>query len=235
MSTAKNIEKDAALERRFQPVQVGEPSAEDAVEILKGLRDKYEAHHRIKIPDEAIEAAVKLSVRYVTGRYLPDKAIDVIDEACSRVRLSTLTAPRTSSSLRTRSQPLLRRRRRLSRVRTTRTLPSCATKRNQARALEARKKEWADQQTKSHGAVTEDDIAAVISGWTGVPVAQLTEDEGQRLLHLEDTLHKRVIGQSEAVTAVSRPSAAAVSACVTRSARSVRSCSSVLPASARPS
>ena len=201
----KNIEKDAALERRFQPVQVGEPSAEDAVEILKGLRDKYEAHHRIKIPDEAIEAAVKLSVRYVTGRYLPDKAIDVIDEACSRVRLSALTAPPDLKQLEDEIAAVAAKKEEAVKGQDYENAAKLRDEEKSKReALEARKKEWADQQTKSHGAVTEDDIAAVISGWTGVPVAQLTEDEGQRLLHLEDTLHKRVIGQSEAVTAVSK-------------------------------
>ena len=201
----KNIEKDAALERRFQPVQVGEPSAEDAVEILKGLRDKYEAHHRIKIPDEAIEAAVKLSVRYVTGRYLPDKAIDVIDEACSRVRLSTLTAPPDLKQMEDEIAAVAAKKEEAVKGQDYENAAKLRDEEKSKReALEARKKEWADQQTKSHGAVTEDDIAAVISGWTGVPVAQLTEDEGQRLLHLEDTLHKRVIGQSEAVTAVSK-------------------------------
>ena len=201
----KNIEKDAALERRFQPVQVGEPSAEDAVEILKGLRDKYEAHHRIKIPDEAIEAAVKLSVRYVTGRYLPDKAIDVIDEACSRVRLSTLTAPPDLKQMEDEIAAVAAKKEEAVKGQDYENAAMLRDEEKSKReALEARKKEWADQQTKSHGAVTEDDIAAVISGWTGVPVAQLTEDEGQRLLHLEDTLHKRVIGQSEAVTAVSK-------------------------------
>lgn len=201
----KNIEKDAALERRFQPVQINEPSAEDAVEILKGLRDKYEAHHRIKIPDEAIEAAVKLSVRYVTGRYLPDKAIDVIDEACSRVRLSSLTTPPDLKQLEDEIAAVAAKKEEAVKGQDFENAAKLRDEEKSKReAMEARKKEWADQQTKSHGAVTEDDIAAVISGWTGVPVAQLTEDEGQRLLHLEDTLHQRVIGQSEAVTAVAK-------------------------------
>ena len=201
----KNIEKDAALERRFQPVQINEPSAEDAVEILKGLRDKYEAHHRIKIPDEAIEAAVKLSVRYVTGRYLPDKAIDVIDEACSRVRLSSLTTPPDLKQLEDEIAAVAAKKEEAVKGQDFENAAKLRDEEKSKReAMESRKKEWADQQTKSHGAVTEDDIAAVISGWTGVPVAQLTEDEGQRLLHLEDTLHQRVIGQSEAVTAVAK-------------------------------
>ena len=201
----KNIEKDAALERRFQPVQIDEPSPEDAVAILKGLRDRYEAHHRIKIPDEAIDAAVKMSVRYVTGRSLPDKAIDVIDEACSRVRLSTLTAPPDLKALEDEIASIAAKKEEAVK---TQDFENAAKLRDEEKAkrdaLEARKKEWSDQQTKTHGAITPDDVAAVISGWTGVPVAQMTEDEGQRLLHLEDTLHKRVIGQDEAVTAVAK-------------------------------
>ncbi len=201
----KNIEKDAALERRFQPVQVGEPSPEDAVEILKGLRDRYEAHHRIKIPDEAINAAVKLSVRYVTGRFLPDKAIDVIDEACSRVRLQGLTAPPDLKAMEDEITALEARKEEAVKGQdyeaAARLRDECKAKRD---AIEERKKSWSDSQTKAHSAVTEADIAAVISGWTGIPVQRLTEDEGERLLRLEETLHKRVIGQDEAVTAVSK-------------------------------
>ena len=201
----KNIEKDAALERRFQPVQIDEPSPEDAVEILKGLRDRYEAHHRIKIPDEAIEAAVKLSVRYVTGRFLPDKAIDVIDEACSRVRLSTLTAPPDLKQMEDEITAIAAKKEEAVKGQDYENAAKLRDEeKNKREALEARRKEWSEQQTKTHGAVTEDDIAAVISGWTGIPVAQMTEDEGQRLLHLEDTLHERVIGQNEAVTAVAK-------------------------------
>ena len=201
----KNIEKDAALERRFQPVQIDEPSPEDAVEILKGLRDRYEAHHRIKIPDEAIEAAVKLSVRYVTGRFLPDKAIDVIDEACSRVRLSTLTTPPDLKQMEDEITAISAKKEEAVKGQDYENAAKLRDEeKNKREALEARRKEWSEQQTKTHGAVTEDDIAAVISGWTGIPVAQMTEDEGQRLLHLEDTLHQRVIGQNEAVTAVAK-------------------------------
>lgn len=199
----KNIEKDAALERRFQPVQIGEPSPEDAIEILKGLRDRYEAHHRIKIPDEAISAAVKLSVRYVSGRFLPDKAIDVIDEACSRVRLAGLTAPPDLKAMEDEITALEARKEEAVKGQdyenAARLRDECKAKRE---AIEARKKEWADSQTKTHGEVTETDIADVIAGWTGVPVQQLTESESERLLHLEEILHKRVIGQDEAVTAV---------------------------------
>ena len=201
----KNIEKDAALERRFQPVQIDEPSPEDAVEILKGLRDRYEAHHRIKIPDEAIEAAVKLSVRYVTGRFLPDKAIDVIDEACSRVRLSTLTTPPDLKQMEDEITAITAKKEEAVKGQDYENAAKLRDEeKNKREVLEARRKEWSEQQTKTHGAVTEDDIAAVISGWTGIPVAQMTEDEGQRLLHLEDTLHQRVIGQNEAVTAVAK-------------------------------
>ncbi|MDY3617765.1 ATP-dependent Clp protease ATP-binding subunit [Agathobaculum sp.] len=201
----KHVEKDAALERRFQPVQIDEPSPEDAVEILKGLRDRYEAHHRLSIPDDAIEAAVKLSVRYVSGRQLPDKAIDVIDEACSRVRLSSLTAPPDLKEIEDEIASLAARKEEAVKGQDYETAARLRDEeKNKREALEARKKEWADSQTKAHGAVTEADIAAVISGWTGVPVSRLTEDEGERLLHLEDTLHARVVGQNEAVTAVSK-------------------------------
>ena len=201
----KHIEKDAALERRFQPVQVNEPTPEDAVSILQGLRDRYEAHHRIKIPDEAIEAAVKLSVRYVSGRQLPDKAIDVIDEACSRVRLSALTAPPDLKELEDEIASITARKEEAVKGQDYETAARLRDEEKQKHdALEARKQEWTDNQTKSHGSVTEADIAAVIAGWTGIPVSRLTEDEGERLLHLEDTLHERVIGQNEAVTAVSK-------------------------------
>ncbi|MDO4271211.1 MAG: ATP-dependent Clp protease ATP-binding subunit [Eubacteriales bacterium] len=201
----KNIEKDAALERRFQPVQIEEPSPEDAVQILRGLRDRYEAHHRIKIPDEAIEAAVKLSVRYVTGRFLPDKAIDAVDEACSRVRLSTLTAPPDMKAMEDEIAALSAKKEEAVKGQDYETAARLRDEEKQKRdALEARKKEWSDSQTKAHGEVTEADIAAVIAGWTGVPVSRLTEDEGERLLRLEDTLHQRVIGQNEAVTAVAK-------------------------------
>lgn len=201
----KNIEKDAALERRFQPVQIGEPTPEDTIAILKGLRDRYEAHHRIQIPDEAIAAAVKMSVRYVSDRYLPDKAIDVIDEACSRVRLSTLTAPPDLKAMEEEIAAIAARKAEAVNGQDFETAAKLRDEEKAKRdAMEARKTEWANSQTKAHSAVTEADIAAVISGWTGVPVQRLTEDESERLLHLEDTLHQRVIGQDEAVTAVAK-------------------------------
>lgn len=201
----KNIEKDAALERRFQPVMVNEPSAEDAVSILKGLRDRYEAHHGIKIPDDAIEAAVKLSVRYISGRYLPDKAIDLIDEACSKVKLSSLTAP---SDLKELEEEIEKVRAQKEEAINTQDFEAAAmlrdTEKQKTEALEARKQAWSDAQTKSRGTLTEQDIADVIASWTGIPAAKLTEDESQRLLRLSDILHERVIGQDEAVTAVSK-------------------------------
>lgn len=201
----KNIEKDAALERRFQPVMVNEPSADDAVSILKGLRDRYEAHHGIKIPDDAIEAAVKLSVRYISGRYLPDKAIDLIDEACSKVKLSSLTAP---SDLKALEEEIDKVRAQKEEAINTQDFEAAArlrdTEKQKTEQLEARKRAWSDAQTKSRGTLTEQDIADVIASWTGIPASKLTEDESQRLLRLSDTLHERVIGQDEAVTAVSK-------------------------------
>lgn len=201
----KNIEKDAALERRFQPVQVGEPSQEDAIEILKGLRDRYEAHHRVTISDEAIEAAVKLTVRYVSGRFLPDKAIDAIDEACSRVRLNTLTAPLDLKELEEKITALRAKKEEAVKAQDYESAAHLRDEERQAQeALDERNKAWREQQTQTRGAITEADLAAVIAGWTGIPVARMTEDEGTRLLALEDTLHERVVGQSEAVTAVAR-------------------------------
>jgi ATP-dependent Clp protease ATP-binding subunit ClpC len=201
----KHIEKDAALERRFQSVTVGEPSPEDAVKILQGLRDRYEAHHRIKITDEAIEAAVKLSVRYVSGRQLPDKAIDLIDEACSRVRMQNMTPPADLKSLEDEISALSAQKEEAVKGQ---NYEEAASLRDQESAkkkdLEARRAAWQDSQKTAHDAISEQDIAAVIAGWTGIPAERLTEDEGERLLHLEDTLHRRVIGQDEAVSAVSR-------------------------------
>ena len=158
----KNIEKDAALERRFQPVQIDEPSPEDAVAILKGLRDRYEAHHRIKIPDEAIDAAVKLSVRYVTGRFLPDKAIDVIDEACSRVRLSTLTAPPDLKQLEDEIAAIAAKKEEAVKGQDYENAAKLRDEEKAKRdALEARKKEWSDEHTRTHGAVTPDDQSLI--------------------------------------------------------------------------
>ncbi|WP_087065073.1 ATP-dependent Clp protease ATP-binding subunit [Intestinibacillus massiliensis] len=201
----KHIEKDSALERRFQPVTVGEPSPEDAVKILQGLRDRYEAHHRIKISDEAIQAAVKMSVRYVSGRQLPDKAIDLIDEAASRVRLKAMTAPPDLKDLEDELAAVSARKEEAVKAQEYEKAAKLRDKESALKGdMENRRKEWQDSQSKTHGEVTEEDIAEVIAGWTGIPAARLTEDESERLLHLEDTLHDRVIGQDAAVTAVAK-------------------------------
>ena len=201
----KNIEKDAALERRFQPVMVDEPSKEEAVEILKGLRDKYEAHHKVKISDSAIKEAVDLSVRYIADRYLPDKAIDLIDEAASRVRLRTFTEPPELQDLEKKKKDLEAEK--LSAV-NSQDFELAAKLRDEekelADSLEKKKEEWRSKAGRSKDEVTGKEIAEIVSLWTGVPTAQLTEQESERLLHMEETLHNRIIGQDEAVKAVSR-------------------------------
>lgn len=199
----KHIEKDSALERRFQPVTVNEPTPEETVLILKGLRDRYEAHHKIHISDAAIDAAVKLSVRYVSGRQLPDKAIDLVDEACSRVRMRELTPPAELKALEDEIASLTARKDEAVRAQDYEGAAKLRDEESSKKAaLDAQRKTWKD--SKSQGTVSEDDIADVIAGWTGIPASRLTEDEGQRLLALEDTLHARVIGQDEAVSAVAR-------------------------------
>ena len=201
----KHIEKDSALERRFQPVTVNEPTPEEAVQILKGLRDRYEAHHGIKISDEAIDAAVKLSVRYVSGRQLPDKAIDLVDEACSRVRMQAMTPPADLKSLEDEISALTARKDEAVRAQDYEQAAKLRDEESTKKAeAEKQRKAWEESKATARDTVSEDDIAEVIAGWTGIPAARLTEDEGQRLLHLEDTLHARVIGQDEAVSAVAR-------------------------------
>ena len=201
----KHIEKDAALERRFQPVMVGEPTQEEAVLILKGLKDRYEAHHKVQITDEAIDAAVKLSARYIADRYLPDKAIDLIDEAASRVRLRTFTAPEDLQDLEKQIKELESEK---AAAVNAQDFERAASLRDQQKELqeqvEKAKDEWAAKNERSNSVVTPEDIADIVSMWTGVPVSQLTEEESQRLLHLEETLHKRVIGQEEAVSAIAK-------------------------------
>ncbi len=201
----KHIEKDAALERRFQPVTVGEPSPEEAVTILEGLRDKYEAHHKVKITDEAIKAAVDLSYRYINDRYLPDKAIDLIDEAASRVRLTAYSAP---ESLKEIENEIKAQENELESAVNAQEFERCAEIRDKIRKLkdelETSKKEWKQKNQGFTGEVTAEDIANIVSMWTGVPVVQLTEEESERLLKLESILHDRVIGQDEAVTSVAR-------------------------------
>ncbi|MFQ9951891.1 MAG: ATP-dependent Clp protease ATP-binding subunit, partial [Clostridium sp.] len=201
----KYIEKDAALERRFQPVMVGEPSEEEAIEILRGLRDRYEAHHKVKITDEAIEAAVKLSSRYIADRYLPDKAIDLIDEAASRVRLLAYTAPEDLQELEKQLKELEQEK---AAAVNEQDFEHAAKVRDEEKEvkqhLEEQKQLWEEKNAKVSGEVTPDDIAHVVSSWTGVPVVQLTEEESERLLKMEDILHKRIVGQDEAVSSVAR-------------------------------
>lgn len=200
----KYIEKDAALERRFQPVMVGEPSEEEAIQILKGLRDRYEAHHKVKITDEAIDAAVKLSSRYIADRYLPDKAIDLIDESASRVRLQSMTMPNDVKSIEDKIKELDKEKE--SAV-ASQDFERAAKLRDEQKSMEEKlsteKEKWQDN-TKQGGEVTAEDIAKIVSDWTGVPVVQLTQEESQRLLNMEEILHKRVIGQDEAVKAISK-------------------------------
>ena len=201
----KHIEKDAALERRFQPVMVDEPSQEEAIEILKGIKDKYEAHHKVKITDEAIESAVKLSTRYIGDRYLPDKAIDLNDEAASRVRLRSYTAPSDLKELEEKKKSVEAEK--LSAV-NAQEFERAAALRDEERKLDKeikdKKENWHDMAGKSHDEVTPADIADIVSSWTGVPVTQLSTEESDRLLHMEDELHRRIVGQDEAVEAVSR-------------------------------
>lgn len=201
----KNIEKDAALERRFQPVTVGEPTQEETVEILRGLRDRYEAHHRVKITDSALKAATKLGSRYITDRFLPDKAIDLMDEAASRVRLKAYTAPPDVKEL---EEKLERMRKEKESAVVNQEFEKAASLRDEEQKvqdeLERNKNNWVQRKELDQSIVTEEDIAAVVSSWTGVPVNRLQEEESQRLLQMEDTLHQRVIGQDEAVESVSR-------------------------------
>ena len=201
----KHIEKDAALERRFQPVTVDEPSEEDAVLILKGLRDKYEAHHKVKITDESIEAAVTMSSRYITDRYLPDKAIDLIDEAASRVRMKAFTAPPDLKELEDQLKELAVEKE--SAV-NAQDFERAAKVRDEEKIikdkLEEQKKSWESHNAGKTDEVTPEDIAEIVSSWTGVPVKQLTQEESERLLKMEDIIHQRVVGQHEAVSAVCR-------------------------------
>ncbi len=201
----KNIEKDSALERRFQPVTVAEPSEEDAILILKGLKDKYEAHHKVQITDAAIESAVKLSSRYITDRFLPDKAIDLIDEAGSKVRLSNCEIPEELKNLEEQIENVESEK---DEAITSQEFEKAASLRDKVNELkktyEARKENWQNENSHSNGQVTAESIAQIVSSWTGVPVVQLTREESERLLNLEEELHKRIVGQNEAVTAVAK-------------------------------
>ncbi|MGP4072847.1 ATP-dependent protease ATP-binding subunit ClpC [Piscibacillus sp. B03] len=201
----KYIEKDAALERRFQPIQVDEPTPEESKSILEGLRDRYEAHHRVTISDEAIDAAVRLSDRYITDRFLPDKAIDLIDEAASRVRLRSYTAPPNLKELEQKLDEVKKEKDAAVQSQEFEKAASLRDKEQKLKdELEKTKDQWKEKQGQENSEVTIDDITHVVSTWTGVPVSKLAKDETERLLNLEDTLHDRVIGQDEAVKAVSK-------------------------------
>ena len=200
----KYIEKDAALERRFQPVQVGEPNEEDALEILKGLRDRYEAFHKAKITDEALTAAVSLSSRYITDRFLPDKAIDVVDEAASKVRMKVFSASPDVKALEDRLNTVKKEK---EAAVTSQDFEKAAELRDEEQSLLKEigdKKSIAKEKSDQKLIVTEEDIAAVVAQWTGIPVAKIAEEESATLLHLEEELHKRVVGQDEAITAVAK-------------------------------
>ncbi len=201
----KHIEKDAALERRFQPIVVGEPTREEAIEILRGLRDKYEAHHRVNITDEALIAAVNMSDRYITDRFLPDKAIDLIDEAASRVRLRSFTAPPNLKHLEEQVEKL---RKEKEDAIVCQEFEKAARIRDEEQKLknelEKAKNDWQQKNQTTTDTVTEDEIAGIVADWTGIPVKRLAEEESERLMKLEDELHRRVIGQNEAVKAISK-------------------------------
>ncbi|KRQ86078.1 Negative regulator of genetic competence ClpC/MecB [Caloramator mitchellensis] len=201
----KHIERDPALERRFQPVQVGEPTVEESILILKGLRDKYEAHHKVKITDEALEAAVNLSHRYITDRFLPDKAIDLMDEAAAKVRLKNLTAPPDVKNLEEELEKVRKEKEEAINTQEFEKAAKLRDKENEIKEqLEKIKSEWQNQKDSEILVVSVEDIANVVSRWSGIPVNKLTETESEKLLKLEEILHQRVVGQEEAVKAVAR-------------------------------
>lgn len=201
----KYIEKDSALERRFSPVTVGEPTEEETIKILEGLRDKYEAHHNVKISEGAIKAAVELSTRYINDRFLPDKAIDLMDEAASRVKMRTYTMPDSIKEIEEKIATLDREKEEAIRVQDFEKAATLRDKENEQKdKLEKEKKKWQSKNSKNVQNLNEEDIAEVIASWTKIPVQKITQDENDKLKHLEETLHKRVIGQNEAVEAVSK-------------------------------
>jgi ATP-dependent Clp protease ATP-binding subunit ClpC len=201
----KYVEKDAALERRFQPIMVGEPTEEEAVLILKGIRDKYEAHHGVKITDDAVEAAVNLSARYISDRYLPDKAIDLIDEASSRVRLKAFTAPPDLKELEEQIKKLNKEKEEAIKCQEFEKAARIRDKEHEIKErLQKEKNNWQQKNQMKTDTVSEDEIADIVSSWTEIPVKRLMEEESERLMKMEETLHKRVVGQDEAVKAVSR-------------------------------
>jgi len=201
----KHIEKDAALERRFQPINVGEPTEEEAIEILKGIRDKYEAHHKVKITDSAIEAAVRLSTRYITDRFLPDKAIDLIDEASSKVRLKSFTAPTDLKDLERKIEDIHKMKEDAIVSQEFEKAAALRDEENKLKEeLKAKKEAWKMENSIHTQTVTEEEIAAIVGSWTGIPVSRLAQEESERLKNMESVLHQRVIGQEEAVKAVAR-------------------------------
>lgn len=201
----KYIEKDAALERRFQPVQVDEPNVEDAIEILRGLRDRYEAHHRIQISDEALVAAVKMSDRYISDRFLPDKAIDLIDEASSKVRLRNYTTPPSLKELEAELEKVKNEKDAAVHSQEFEQAAALRDKQSQLeKQLDETKKEWQKTQGSNNTSVTPDDIAIVVANWTGIPLNKIAETESQKLLNLEEILHDRVVGQHDAVVSISK-------------------------------
>lgn len=201
----KYIEKDSALERRFQPIIVGEPTVEETVEILKGIRDKYEAHHGVTITDGALEAAAKLSARYITDRFLPDKAIDLVDEAASRMKLQTVTAPPNLRELEEQLSGLAKEKEAAIRAQEFEKAAALRDEENKVtETLKSQKEAWESETRKKTREVTDEEIAEVVAKWTGIPVKRLCEEEGERLLKLEETLHARVVGQDDAVSAVAR-------------------------------
>lgn len=201
----KYIEKDSALERRFSPVTVNEPTHEETVEILKGIRDKYEAHHNIKITDEAINAAVELSSRYINDRFLPDKAIDLIDEASSKIRLSSLEEPDSLKEMEDKIEKMNQEKEAAVKVQKFEKAAKIRDEVNKLKEeLEAERNKWKSKKTKAIPKLTEEDIAKTIASWTGIPAAKVTQDENKKLKNLDKELHKRVIGQNEAVEAVAK-------------------------------
>ncbi|MGI6697848.1 MAG: ATP-dependent Clp protease ATP-binding subunit [Clostridia bacterium] len=201
----KHVEKDPALERRFQPIMVGEPTVDETIQILEGLRDKYESHHRVKITDEAIRAAAVLSDRYIADRFLPDKAIDLIDEAASKVRIKTITAPPELQELEEKIEDIKKEK---EEAISHQEFEKAAALRDEERKLKQQlgeiKGNWEKDTRQATAEVDEENIAAIVSDWTGIPVTKLAEEETQRLARLEDVLHQRVIGQDEAVKAVAK-------------------------------
>ncbi|MEA3328680.1 MAG: ATP-dependent Clp protease ATP-binding subunit [Candidatus Omnitrophota bacterium] len=201
----KHIEKDAALERRFQIITVNPPIVEETIEILKGLRDKYEAHHRVKITDKALEAAARLSDRYISGRHLPDKAIDLIDEAGAKARLSVTTAPSDLKKLEKDIQEAGKEKEAAVKAQDFEKAASLRDKERKAKEqLSKAKKNWKESKIEMEIEVTESDIAEIVAKWTGVPITTLKEKESKRLLKMEEEIHKRVVGQNEAVSAIAR-------------------------------